>query len=289
MPTTIPATARSRRAATNRPPQHNTPAHLSDLCPPERPAAYPREPSYQSPRSSAEPAQGFSPKELGHLSRVDQRLEAAYSAQEGTRSRLSMLYAQLSTFAPFPVREVAMKALRLIGQALGFGSASERAEHEAVQRAISSRVKAVKEIHTRFIRDEERAVRRQFRGRTFVANPQTPKVLTQVAIPEGKAFVSFTKLRSLINQEMGDLGSRIRMICPSSERIILYRQRPNKSWDSLELAWRRPGKVDVVRNGVELGNLFNDDALLAAKAFAQGKCFSLKERVQPADAVWKVA
>lgn len=289
MPTTIPATARSRLAATNRPFQHNTPANLSDLCPPEKPAAYARGESVRSPLSSAEPAQGFSQEELRQLSRVDQKLEAAYSAQDGARSRLSMLYAQLSTFAPFPVREVATKALRLIGQALGFGSASERAEHEAVQQAISSRVKAVKEIHARFIRDEERAVRRQFRGRTFVANPQTPKVLTQVAIPEGKAFVSFTKLRSLINQEMGDLGPRIRMLCPSNERIILYRQRPNKSWDSLELAWRRPGKVDVVRNGVELGNLFNDDALLAARAFAQGKRFSLKERAQAPDTVWKVA
>lgn len=289
MPTAIPNAARSSRAATNRPSQHNTPANLADLRSPERAAAHQQKPSLPSAHSSAEPAQGFSPKELAHLGRVDQRLEAAYSAQDGARSRLSMLYAQLSTFAPFPVREVATKALRLIGRALGFGSASERAEHEAVQQAISSRVKAVKEIHARFIRDEERAVRRQFRGRTFVANPQTPKVLTQVAIPEGKAFVSFTKLRSLINQEMGDLGPRIRMLCPSNERIILYRQRPNKSWDSLELAWRRPGKVDVVRNGVELGNLFNDDALLAARAFAQGKRFSLKERAQAPDTVWKVA
>ncbi len=289
MSTTATLSPRIRRPATARPAQQLNSAELSDLRQPgepdpsERPA-----PAGNCPPASKQPP-GFSPEELARLKQFDQRLETAYSAQEGTRARLSMLYAQLSTFAPFPLREIATKTLRLIGRALGFSTAAEQAEHEAVQEAISGRVRAVKEIHTRFIRDEERTVRRQFRGRTFVADRNTPKVLTQVAIPEGKAFVSFTKLRSLINQEMGDLGPRIRMLCPSNERIILYRQRPNKSWDSLELAWRRPGKVDVVRNGVELGNLFNDDALLAARAFAQGKRFSLKERVQAPDTVWKVA
>ena len=116
----------------------------------------------------------------------------------------------------------------------------------------------------------------------------TPEILKRVAIPEDKTPMSYETLRLSIEKKLNKSNPNIKIECPSAERTIIYRQRPDKSWETLELSWRRPGKVDVIKNGVVLGNLYNDDALKGALRFINGLPVNLTKKDYPSDTLWKI-
>lgn len=235
--------------------------------------------------------QGFSREEMGRIKQADKALEVVYGAQTSLRSGLPRLYAELATFNPFPTPGLFSRMMQWVGSGFGLmttSAAEEDAQRESIQERISSKISKVKEIHSRGISEAETKMRDEFKGRRFLVNRETPRLLKQVSIPEGKKHVPYEKLQETLKREVGGGGTRIKISCPSNERTIIYRKRPDNSWESLELSWRQPGKVDIIRNGIKEAHLFNEDALQAAKLFVEGRKVSFKEKKIDPKTVWKV-
>lgn len=247
-----------------------------------------------APRTSIRPTvevQGFSRDEMGRIKQASNALEVLYAAQTSLRSGLSRLYAELATFNPFPAPELFSRMGQWIGSGFGLmqsAAAEESEQLESIQERISSKIHQVKQIHTQKIAGAEAQMRDEFRGRTFLADRETPRLLKQVSIPVGNTHVPYENLQQTLKAELGVGGNRIKVSCPSEERTIIYRKRSDNSWESLELSWRQPGKVDIIRNGIKEAHLFNEDALKAARFFAEGRRVSFKEKKVDPNTVWKV-
>ena len=100
--------------------------------------------------------------------------------------------------------------------------------------------------------------------------------------------MSYEALRATVVNTVSKITTGIKIEQPSSERTIIHRQRADKTWESLELSWRRTGKVDVILNGSVIGNLYNDDALKGALGFIKGHNINLTPKKYPPDTVWKI-
>lgn len=243
------------------------------------------------PKTPKVEVQGFSRDEMSRIKQASKSLEVVYAAQTSIRSGLSRLYAELATFNPFPNPGLFSRMGQWIGSGFGLMKSSavqEGEQRESIQERISQKISQVKLIHTQKIADAEAKMRDEFKGRKFLLDKETPRLLKQVSIPEGKKHVPYEKLQQTLKAELGVGGTRIKVSCPSEERTIIYRKRPDNSWESLELSWRQPGKVDIIRNGIKEAHLFNEDALTAARFFAEGRKVSFKEKKVDPNTVWKV-
>ena len=240
----------------------------------------------RTPLSVSTRVAGFTAQEQDRLREANRKVEISFKTEESFRSNLSLLYAQLATFNPFPKDSFLQKMTRFLS--FGLLGNSVQQELNSVQESISAKVKQLRELQSQVFKPVEREVRREFKNRSFLVTESTPQILKRVSLPEGKSYVSYERLQQTTRAELGNLGSRIKVVCPSPERTIVYRRRPDDQWESLELSWRRPGKVDIIKNGVNIGHLFNCDASEAVKAFVQGKSVNLKQKTLPPDTVWTV-
>ena len=241
------------------------------------------------PRNTGTKPQGFSESELAQFHKVDKILAQVYKTEKSVESSILPLYITLSSLYPFPASSTLGKALGWISSGFGLFSSKQTAKREKAQEEISDKVKQLKSLHTSSMHEKEEKIRRKHSGTCFVMDKNTPEILKRVAIPASKDPMCYEVLRNSIEYNSANKSNpNIKIDCPSAERTIIYRQRPNKSWESLELSWRRPGKVDVIKNGVVLGSLYNDDALKGALGFINGLNVHLTKKDYPSDTLWKV-
>jgi hypothetical protein len=122
---------------------------------------------------------------------------------------------------------------------------------------------------------------KRFEGKVFKKTASTPRAILRASVPKGKENkdLSFSTLANEIRALPLKASPLRPQLVLEGNQILLCRTK-NGITETLELAFRRPGKVDLYLNGSpkSMGNLWNDDALLAAKAFLSGKNFSLSKR-----------
>ena len=229
-------------------------------------------------RNTGPKPQGFSESELAQFQRVDKNLTQVYKTEKNIDVSLNRLYRLLSSLSPLP----ASKGI------LSWFTSKKSKNIAEVQKKISDKVLELKKLHKDHLRQEEHTIRQKHSGKCFVMDNNTPEILKRVAIPESKTVMSYETLRTSLEKNLNKSNPKIKIECPSAERTIIYRQRSDKSWETLELSWRLPGKVDVIKNGVVLGNLYNCDALKGAQEFIKGHNINLTPKKYPPDTVWKI-
>ncbi len=255
----------------------------------------------QSATILALPNQRLSSSDARFASKINHRVQADLREQRDILKAVQGLYGQRhpTKIAP-PDQSLFGRAVSWLAAKFGVAGAQVRQDLDISSKLKEARNKATekqnvfteskegtKEIQTSIL-EEAKKVSRKLEGKTFVVDERTPTILKQVSVPEDKEHLAFKKLKSQVLQVAKNSNGRIKLHSPSEERLVLYRQREDKTWESLELSWRGLTKVNIVHNGKLTGNLFNCDAVKLAKRFANFEGVGLKRRDASQDRVRKV-
>lgn len=121
-------------------------------------------------------------------------------------------------------------------------------------------------------------LREEHRGRSFVRDADTPAALLLMSVPTEKVgkVCSFDSLRLTIDTRA--LGGQATCDLSRGEGRIVLERTINGAREQLELAYKRPGKVDVYVNGERRGSMWNDDAITVCDAFLAGRAIPLEKR-----------
>ncbi len=246
----------------------------------------------------------LSDKQLLRIRNADHIVSTGVQQQRACLKEISQLHRQLKKQGPIeppapPQRNGVVKWLcsfftRDTRSKIDADISRKVAEVRAKQtESVKKTMSDGREITTSISR-EETNIRKSFGGQTFELKKDTPEILRQVSMPADKKFVSFDELKKSVEAAARNSGGSVKLHMPSQDRIVIYRQRPDKSWESLELYWRSVTQVRFVRNGEPIGNLFNCDASVYAARFASFTEPPLKRRAnkeghiaKPGE-VWKI-
>lgn len=229
---------------------------------------------------------------------VDKRIKGDIREQHGLINNAEKLYNSYANTSVAPPSSSGLwSALTWLASKCGFGGAQAKLDSQISATLLKARKKGVealqcysssgRKISTSLLH-EEKEVSKKFRDHVFELNKNTPKILKEVSVPVDKEHLPFQDLKAQLQQLASSSGGRIKMRALSDERLVLYRQKDDKSWESLELSWRGLTKVNVVSNGKLIGNLFNCDAIEMAKKFVRSERVSLKRRAPSQDNLRKV-
>ena len=230
----------------------------------------------------------FSKGEIQGFRNIDKHLSEVYKKESQIEVTLCKLHKKLPPLSTTPASGMLGRALTWISSGFGLLNSTGTNDRENIQLKISEKVLKLKTIHEDSLKEIENKIRNEHAGKIFKITAKTPEILKRLAIPSDKSSMSYSSLRAAIETKVSKKDTHIKIEQPSSERTIIHRQRADKTWESLELSWRRTGKVDVILNGSVIGNLYNDDALKGAAAFIKGSPVSLKQKKYPPDTLWKV-
>ncbi len=154
----------------------------------------------------------------------------------------------------------------------GFGLFSPPIQR--AQARVSESLKQLREhsdVKVKPIADE---IRKRYQDKTFVRTAETPRALVLAAVPTELKHLDHdfdylkSQLRALVRQSEGAL-QLIKGL--GDQRIVISRKGQYGNDETLELAFRREGKVTVFLNGKEMGGMWNGLAVNAAKKFAAGE------------------
>lgn len=154
----------------------------------------------------------------------------------------------------------------------GFGLFSPPIQR--AQARVSESLKQLREhsdVKVKPIADE---IRKRYEDKTFVRTAETPRALVLAAVPTELKHLDHdfdylkSQLRALVKQSEGAL-QLIKGL--GDQRIVISRKGQYGNDETLELAFRREGKVTVFLNGKEMGGMWNGLAVNAAKKFAAGE------------------
>jgi|688.fasta_scaffold08705_2 hypothetical protein len=244
--------------------------------------------------------------DLQYARRVEHRVKGDLREQREILKEAGDLYAQRPTapIAP-PAKSFFGRAVSWLAAKCGFSDGQTKADLAISRKLEEARTKTVEKLKvfvngkdgTReantSILEEAKKVSKRFEGRVFAVDksaPKTsvPKILMDVSIPVDKEHLSFQKLKKQLLETAKASNGRIKLHSPSNERVVLYRQRKDKSWESVEISWRGLTKVNIVHNGKLAGNLFNCDAVELAKKFANFERIGIKRRESSQEDIRKV-
>jgi|GEM_PF-3626657 len=122
-----------------------------------------------------------------------------------------------------------------------------------------------------------REIQTKYQGYTFTRDENTPRALVLAAIPTEKVgtLPNHLKLMANVDNFVRHQGVRCRLEKHTMGRYLkITRMDKNGDTETLEICYRRPGKVDVMirnKNGATFKSVWNDDAEKLAKGFAKGK------------------
>lgn len=154
------------------------------------------------------------------------------------------------------------------------GKASLYQKTLMIFKGIGDELAKVRRYYYKKMHGAVQSIADQHAGKTFTRDNKTPPALLLASVPKGKEKkdLSMSTLVKAI-----DSYARFAPDCKgtaqvTSDHILLVREKDGKT-ETLELTFRRPGKVDIFRNGQSkfAGSVWNDDALLLAQAFLKGK------------------
>lgn len=244
--------------------------------------------------------------DLQYARRVDHRVKGDLREQREILKEVGELYAQRPSapIAP-PAKSLFSRAISWLAATCGLGDSQAKADRAISRKLEEARAKTVeklkvfvngkdgtREVNTSIL-EEAKKVSKRFEDRVFAVDKSAqktsvPKILMDVSIPVDKEHLSFQKLKNQILETAKASNGRIKLHSPSNERLVLYRQRKDKSWESVEISWRGLTKVNIVHNGKLAGNLFNCDAVELAKKFANFERIGIKRRESSQEDIRKV-
>ena len=230
----------------------------------------------------------FSKGEIEGFRNIDKHLSGVYKKESQIEVSLYKLHKKLPPLTTTPASGMLGRALTWISSGFGLLNSTGTNDRENIQLKISEKVLKLKTIHEDSLKEIENKIRNEHAGKIFKITAKTPEILKRLAIPSDKSSMSYEALRATVVNTVSKITTGIKIEQPSSERTIIHRQRADKTWESLELSWRRTGKVDVILNGSVIGNLYNDDALKGALGFIKGHNINLTPKKYPPDTVWKI-
>ena len=147
----------------------------------------------------------------------------------------------------------------------------------AIFKGIGDELAKVRRHYYKKIHEAVQLVADQHAGKTFTRDKKTPAALLLASVPKGKESKDLTMVTLV--QEIDSFARRAPECKGDAkvtrDHIFLVREKDGKT-ETLELTFRRPGKVDIFRDGrsKSAGSAWNDDALVLAKAFLKGKNIS---------------
>jgi hypothetical protein len=156
----------------------------------------------------------------------------------------------------------------------------------SLQAKIGENVTELKQLLEGKIQPTIEQIRQAHHGKTFVRTKDTPQSLILAAIPTEKIKKKLpTHVELMIGVEnfiSSEKGCRARVVENKlGERMVITRLNKNNEEETLEISYRRQGKVDITlttKNGVTEKSLWNDDANHLATSFAAGKSIRFESK-----------
>lgn len=223
-------------------------------------------------------SQELLPTELAAISERTRSVAPALASLDRLQLAIEdqrLLLKARSAFVVVGMWNRAVSLLQFVGSpwialAAHFGTGSDR--------ALSAQVSELKRITENVVMPSLSQVREEYRGRSFVRDFDTPPALLLMAVPSDKVgqVFSFDSLRLAIDTRALQ-GLTTCDITRGEGRVVLKRKIAG-ALEQLELAYKRPGKVDVYVDGERRGSSWNDDALEVCQAFIAGRQIRLEKR-----------
>ena len=155
----------------------------------------------------------------------------------------------------------------------------------SLQAKIRENVTELKQLLEGKIQPTIEEIRRAHHGKTFVRTRDTPQSLILAAVPTEKIKKLPTHVELMIgitNYIDSKRDSRAHIVeSKLGERMVIVRFNKNNEEETLEISYRRQGKVDITlttKNGVTEKSLWNDDANHLATSFADGKSIRFESK-----------
>ena len=149
---------------------------------------------------------------------------------------------------------------------------------------VSFEVSNARIKYNREVGEQLKSIIEQHGGKSFTRTSGTPPVLLLASVPKGKEKKDLS-MKTLI-KKIDDLKERLEegkgkrpdenkhasRVYRTQDHIVLYRVVNGKE-ETIEMSFRRAGKVDIFLNGSAKpqGSQWNDDAFRTAEAFLKGK------------------
>ena len=156
----------------------------------------------------------------------------------------------------------------------------------SLQAKIGENVTELKQLLEGKIQPTIEEIRRAHHGKTFVPTKDTPQSLILAAIPTEKIRKKLPTHAELMigveNYISSEKGCRALVVeNKRGERMVITRLNNINEEETLEISYRRQGKVDITlttKNGVTEKSLWNDDANHLATSFAAGKSIRFESK-----------
>ncbi|MFN5063087.1 MAG: hypothetical protein ACK5GN_09575 [Pseudomonadota bacterium] len=239
-----------------------------------RPSSQPRD-ELSLPRTGLRELQ---PDQREEILRQLAPLGSAIAALKRQRDAIEDLRVSLRATGSSTVSGLWSRAVRWLDWGTWRSATSHLRRAVAIEQSITDGLTEIKRINERIVVPAIATVREEFQGRTFIRNSATPEALLLVAVPSEKVgkLISFDSLKLTIDSRTA--GGLI--LCDTSRgegRIVLERTHAGVR-EQVELAYKRPGKIDLYINGERRGSMWNDDALAFVDAFLSGRSTPLEKR-----------
>jgi hypothetical protein len=168
---------------------------------------------------------------------------------------------------------------------------------------VSFEVSNARIKYNREVGEQLKSLVEQHGGKTFTRKEDTPTLLLLASVPKGKENTDLS-MKTLINK-IDDLKEKLESaegkrsdqckhafrVYRSPDHIVLYRVVDGKE-ETIEMSFRRAGKVDIFLNGSPKpqGSQWNDDAFRTAEAFLKGKdvTFTMRGKAEQKQAQYVV-
>lgn len=163
------------------------------------------------------------------------------------------------------------------------GLTDDSPTRQELARELAANITQIKLFTEKVIQPKVDKIRQKYEGKTFTRTENTPRPLVLAGVPSEKVgkIPAHTTLLSHLAEHIEKLKSphvRVTAACVD-ESLTITRITKNGDKEPLRISYRRPGKVDVEMSGpdgMQLGSLWNDDALKMGKCFAAGLNFTIK-------------
>lgn len=235
-----------------------------------------------SSRSSLADPRALSTAELARITSYSSELRLPLKSLENLQRRNADLRDVISDLSNRPPAGFMTRCVSFVTSFFGARNAVA-ITRQTLERELATNIKQIKIFTETVIQPKVDAIRRKFEGKTFVRTEDTPRPLVLAGVPTekvGKIPSHATLISSIVaHVKKLDTSSVKVTSIHEDESIQITRLNKRHEQETLRISYRRPGKVDVEivgPNGVQKGNLWNDDAQKLADAFSAGLNLSMR-------------
>ena len=253
----------------------------SPTLPPLRPHSTSRSESRTGTRNSAPKLNQLEPAEEQKIASFGSSLRIPLNSLEDLRRTNVELRERIAELENTP-KPTLMSRFISWGRSL-VGLTDDSPTRQELERELAANITQIKLFTEKVIQPKVDKIRQNFQGKTFTRTDNTPRPLVLAGVPSEKVgkIPAHATLLSHLAEHIEKLKSpNVRVTAAyADESLTITRITKNGDKETLRISYRRPGKVDVEvsgPDGMQLGSLWNDDALKMGKCFAAGLNFTIK-------------